>query len=64
MTHGERRLARFDATQDILLAASAMNRAPPALPLTPSENDAKSEALAAACRRYIAAHEAVKAGGR
>ena len=64
MTHGERRLARFDATQDVLLAAGAMNRAPPAVPLTPSEFDAKAEALAAACRRYLAAHEAVKAGGR
>ena len=57
-------MARFDATQDVLLAAGAMNRAPPAVPLTPSEFDAKAEELAAACRRYLAAHEAVKAGGR
>lgn len=63
-TRGEARLARFDATQDVLLAAGAMNRSPPALPLTPSEFDAKAEELAAACRRYLAAHEAVKAGGR
>lgn len=64
MTHGELRLARFDATQDVLLAAAAMNRAPPAVPLTPSEFDAKAEELSAACRRYLVAHEAVKADGR
>lgn len=64
MTHGERRLARFDATQDVLLAAGAMNRAPPAVPITPAEHEAKAEELAAACRRYLAAHETLKAGGR
>lgn len=60
-TVGLLRIARFDATQDVLLAASAMNRAPPAVPLKPSEFDAKAEALATACRRYLAAHETVKA---
>ena len=61
MTHGERRLARFDATQDVLLAAVALDRTRG--PLTPEEHEAKAEELAAACRRYLAAHEAVKAGG-
>lgn len=62
VTQGEARLARFDATQDVLLASVALDRTRG--PLTPAEHDAKAEELAAACRRYLAAHEAVKAGGR
>jgi hypothetical protein len=61
-TTGEARLARFDATQDVLLAAVALDRTRG--PFTPAEHDARAEELAAACRRYLAAHETVKAGGR
>lgn len=60
MTYGERRMARFDATQDVLLAAVSLDRTRG--PLTPAEHEAKAEELAEACRRYLAAHEAVKAG--
>lgn len=59
------RIARFDATQDVILAASPFaDRTQFGAPLTLAEQDAKAEELAAACRRYLAAHEAVKAGGR
>lgn len=61
MSQDKARLARFDATQDVLLAAVALDRTRG--PLTPEEHDAKAEELATACRRYLAAHEAVKAGG-
>lgn len=61
-TRGDVLLARFDATQDVLLAAVALDRTRG--PLTSAEHDAKAEELAAACRRYLSAHEAVKAGGR
>ena len=53
---GEARLARFDATQDVILAA-----APFADRLTMSEHDANAERLADACRRYLMTHAVVKA---
>lgn len=59
-TPGEARLARFDATQDLLLEAGAL--ASGALDL--AQHDAQAERLAEACRRYLAAHHQVKAGGR
>ncbi len=63
-TQGEARLARFDATQDVILAAAPFSdRTLPGAPLTLAEHDAQAERLAEACRRYLSAHAVVKAGG-
>lgn len=55
------RLARFDATQDVILAASPFtDRTRPGAPPTLAEHDALAERLAETCRRYLAAHALVK----
>lgn len=61
-THGDARLARFDATQDVILAASPFaDRTRAGTPPTLAEHDANAERLAEACRRYLMTHAVVKA---